>query len=370
MKSMKRSMMCILLVLLIMLACITGCSQNTNQSQQSDGETAINITDMAGREVKIPKTSNKVLSSTPIGTLFMYSLNPKKIAGLNWTPTESEKEYLDKDYLNLPMLSGWYADGKVGNVEEIVKANPDIILMNFEKKVNQAQLDQASAIQEKLNIPVVMFDSSIENMQNAYEFLGELVGEEKRAQELKKYITQLFDDVKTKAASIKEEDKVSVYYAEGPEGLLTDPSGSIHTRVIDLVGGINVAKVEVKQGMGRSQVSSEQLIKWNPDVIIACHDQGFAAENSTYASVIKDTRFSSIKAVKNNKIYEVPYKPFNFLDRPPSINRIIGVKWLGNLLYPDIYNYDIKKDTKEFYKLFYNIDLTENQIDDMYQYSK
>lgn len=362
----------IYIVLAMLLA--TGCSSSGEPDQEvssegSAGGTVV-IEDMAGRTVEVPEKIDKVLSRCPIGTLIMYTLNPEKIAGQNWEPTESEKEYLDKAYLKLPMLSGWYADGKVGNVEEIVKAAPDVIFSSFEGKAMQGVIDQANSIQSQLDIPVVMINSSIENMPEMYQFVGKLTGEEERAQELSQYITNLMDEVKTKAAAIDQDDQIRVYYAEGQEGLQTDPSGSEHTRVIDLIGAVNVAQVEIKAGMGRSAVSPEQLLAWSPDVIIACHDQGFAAESATYTKMIQDQRFTTLKAIQEGKIYEIPYKPFNFLDRPPSINRLIGIKWLGNLLYPEVYQYDMEKELKEFYELFYHIDLNQDQIHDILKNSK
>jgi len=224
-------------------------------------------------------------------------------------------------------------DGKVGNIEEIIKAAPDILLLNFSGKATQANLEQAVNLQEKLKIPVVMIDSKIQNTTKMYEFLGKLIDEKERAQKLSQYAGNLLKDIDSKSKTIDAGKKVSVYYARGKEGLQTDPSGSIHAQVLDIVGAINVAKVEIKAGMGRSTVSAEQLLQWSHDMIIACHDQGFAAESSTYSAMIKDTRFATLKAIKNNNIYEVPYKPFNYIDRPPSINRLIGLKWLGNLLY-------------------------------------
>ncbi|NLW07967.1 MAG: ABC transporter substrate-binding protein, partial [Clostridia bacterium] len=43
-------------------------------------------------------------------------------------------------------------------------------------------------------------------------------------------------------------------------------------------------------------------------------------------------------------------------------NRILGIKWLGNLLYPEIYGYDMTKETREFYKLFYHYDLSDEEL--------
>ncbi len=46
-------------------------------------------------------------------------------------------------------------------------------------------------------------------------------------------------------------------------------------------------------------------------------------------------------------------RPFGWFDRPPSVNRLIGVKWLASVLYGEDANYDIPRDTREFYRLFY-----------------
>lgn len=48
---------------------------------------------------------------------------------------------------------------------------------------------------------------------------------------------------------------------------------------------------------------------------------------------------------------------------------MIGYKWAGQLLYPDIYNYDIREEIKEFYKLFYHMDLTGEQLDEVLDYA-
>lgn len=325
------------------------------------------ITDMGGRSVAVPKRIRSVLSRSPVGTLIMYSINPEKIAGQNWTPTENEKQFLDAEFLDLPVLSGWYADGKVGNVEEIIKAAPDVILSAFFQTPGKGVVDQAERIQAQLNIPVLLIDAGFESMPETYGFLGALLEERERCMVLADETRSILEDIVARAVRITENKRARVYYAEGATGLQTDPSGSWHSRVIDMVNAENVARVEIKGGMGRSIVSPEQLLAWNPEVIIACHDQGFSRESSAYSTILRDSRLGTVAAIANGRVYEVPYKPFNFLDRPPSINRLIGLKWLGNLLYPHVFDYNVREETKKFFKTYYRIVLTEEQVDDIFQ---
>ncbi len=364
---MKKITICLLLFAIPFAAWCGGEAEIAPQTSAPDSPARI-ITDMADREVEIPGRINTVYSRCPMGTILMYTIDPEMIAGLSWKPTEFEKEYLTEAYARLPLLSGWFATNE-GNVEEIIKTAPDIMFSSVRNpKGAVGSLEQADKLQKLLNIPVLMLDSGITQLPAIYRFVGETLGKEERAEELASYTEAMIKEIQAKAALIPEDQKVGVYYAEGTEGLETDPAGSLHSELIEFVGGINIAQVPNITGvggMGRSQVSPEQLAAWDPDVIIACHDQGFAGNAGTYQAVLTDPRFATLRAVKERKVYEIPYKPFNVTDRPPSVNRIIGVKWLANLLYPEIYNYDMKKEFRDFYKLFYNIDLSDDQLDEI-----
>lgn len=39
------------------------------------------------------------------------------------------------------------------------------------------------------------------------------------------------------------------------------------------------------------------------------------------------------------------------------MNRVLGIWWLGNLLYPELYDYDMAQVAQEYYGLFWHYDL-------------
>ena len=82
---------------------------------------------------------------------------------------------------------------------------------------------------------------------------------------------------------------------------------------------------------------------------------------SVYSSAAADQAWSRLSAIKNDAFYEIPGLPYNWMSNPPSINMILGIWWLGNLAYPDIYDYDMKEKAKEFYRLFWNYNLTDEE---------
>lgn len=339
-------------------------TSKTNSNVAEQKSTTQEIVDMAGRKVTIPSQIKKVYSVSPIGTTFMYTLAPEKIAGVNYKLSEGEKKYTIDSYKTLSVLGGNFGQGQTMNKEEILKVKPDLILnMGDLTKSTVADTDK---IQKDLGIPVVYITSDLDKMDKAYEFMGQITGDTSKAKELGDYCKKTYDEIKGIAAKIPEDKKVKVYYAEGPKGLQTDPKGSTHTQLLDLVGATNIADLEIKQGYGRNEVSMEQLLKWNPETILVCSEQAFVeSSQNLYKIIMSDSNWSNIKAVQNKKVYVIPYLPYNWFDRPPSVIRFLGVKWLGNLLYSDYYKYDIKAETKEFYDKFFHIKITDQQYEEI-----
>ena len=57
--------------------------------------------------------------------------------------------------------------------------------------------------------------------------------------------------------------------------------------------------------------------------------------------------------------------PYNWIDRPPSVIKVLGAKWLGNLVYPEYFDYDIVAEAKEFFRLFYGWELKDEQLNNI-----
>lgn len=354
----------LLLVLLLMVG-IAGCGKNSDKVDEPNEDGVVEesdtrvIKDMAGREITIPREIKKVFTTSQVGTIVLYSINPSLIAGLNGEANELEIKYLTKEYSQLPVL-GRYKGSDSSNEEEILKAEPDIIISMGD--IDEIWISEADEAQEKLGIPFLMIDGNLDKMHETYEFLGDVLGEEERTDILGEYSRSTIEDTIEIGNSIPEDEKVSVYYASTQSPLTTNVRGSIHTQVIDFIGAKNAAEVVGQMSSG-VEVSMEQVLKWNPDLIIGT--QASKGDAGSYETIMKDPTWSSIKAVKDNNVYAIPYAPFNWLDRPPSANRIIGVRWLGNLVYPQYFDIDIKQETKDFYELFYHRVLTDDEVDEI-----
>ncbi|MBO4352214.1 MAG: ABC transporter substrate-binding protein, partial [Eggerthellaceae bacterium] len=169
-------------------------------------------------------------------------------------------------------------------------------------------------------------------------------------------------DVQDAIAKVPEDQRIGVYYAEGPKGLKTEPENSPHFTTFKVGGAKNVADCENTKGAGMTEVSLENVITWNPDVIIAWSSEYRGGADELIRT---DSDWASIAAVQNGRVYTIPCLPFTWGDRPPSVTRYIGMQWMANLLYPDVYDVDMVEVTKEYYKLFFSADLTDQEAKDI-----
>lgn len=353
---MKQKQLTVCFLIIICTVVLLGCGNNEIQSQASS--TTKTIEDMAGRSLIVPDKIDKVFCTSATGSIVIYTLCPEKLVGWNYDLSPVEKKYILPDYQELPNLGGWFAKN-TGNIEEILKIAPDIVISLG--VINDAERSNADQIEQQLDIPVLLVDGELTEMDRTYEYLGELLGMESEAQQLADYCRQTVDEVTAKAEQIPEDERVRVYYAEGADGLETDPQGSIHTQVLDLVGGNNVAEVSIEGGQGLAKVSLEQVLAWDPDLIISWND----ARGGCYSEIIDSSKWKEIKAIKENQVYQIPHGPFSWFDRPWSVNRVLGMKWAAEVLYPELFHYDLRAEAKEFYEKFYHYQLTEEELDEL-----
>ncbi len=359
--------MAILFCICLAALSLTACSSQSSAPKQdaSVSSTTRTITDMAGRQVEIPKTINTVYCAVPTCEAMMYSLAPGKMAAWVNTPSDNMKKYLSDRAKNLPVLGGWMGEKCTANLEEITKLAPDLIIFMTDLE-NDAYKETASntaqSIMDQTQRPVIVLDSVFSNTPKAYRTLGDILGVQDRAEKLATYCEQKMALISGMVSKIPDDKLVSVYYAEGNAGLNTDPEDSHHSEVIRFVRGKNVADVEAKSGQGMSPVSMEQVLAWNPDVILVSSNGAGAKLLQTLQN---DTAWSKIQAVKDNKVYITPLLPFGWFDRPPSIMRVLGSEWLGTLLYPEYVNIDLNQETKDFFKFFFDMDLSDQQVSEL-----
>lgn len=343
-------------IIFITLFSFIGCSEKDKSTWEStDAKSEKFITDMGGRTVEIPDKIEKVYGANPMSTILLFTLIPEKIIG--WNSEVTNKDYLPEKYNKLPVLGSMGSKQQAASPETILKYNPDMIIF-AQTEINDQAISKADNLSKQLGKPVVLVNGSLGSTENTYELLGRIFNCSERSNKLVQYYKSTLKTTEEIKLKIKEKDKVNIYYGKDADALTTSGNESVHSKLIEMVGGVNSASSV--NGSGDAIVSIENVIKWQPDVILLSEVNNNEKESSD--KVNKSDLWQGIKAVKNKKVYVSPELIFSWFDRPPSINQLIGIKWLAQTLYPDYYNLDIKNEIKTFYQLFYNIDLTDEQI--------
>lgn len=377
MKSTKKQFLLLLLVIVLSTSLVlTGCQktetptntevvQNEEPSQEGTTqkeptEKTVKITDMNGREIEIPSPQElkKVYFPSPLAQLMVYTIDPEKMAGVVSELNPGQLKFMPKAE-GLKVM-GNFDGGKKVNPEEVLATGAQVFISMGPMKLDDKSKQSADELQEQLKIPVIVVNGQFDKRAEAYRFLGKVFGQEERCEMLAKYCEDTFKEVQEKVETIPEDKRVTLYYAEKENGLATEPDTSSHAAVFKYAGAKNVANVENTPGSGMTPVTLEQILAWNPDVIFMG-----GGKSSPYNEITTNKNWANIDAVKNGRVYEAPYLPFSWIDRPPSSQQYLGLRYVANALYPDVFPYDMPSEVQKFFKLFYQVDLTAEEAKDM-----
>lgn len=353
---MKTKKLLALFLAVIMILSLTACTEKAESESADiftveDASTRVFV-DSVGREVEVPVQIDKVALSGPLAQMMLFALCPDKLVGVSNAWSSEAQEYLDEKYFNMPEIGQLYGGKGELNPETLLQSGAQVVIDVGEPKGSiKEDLD---ALQEQTGIPFVHITATTETSGEAYRMLGDLLNMKDEAETLATYCEETYERIKSIAESV---EKVNVLYVTGDAGQNVIARDSYHAEILDLLTN-NLAVVDEPSSKGTgNEVSMEQILTWNPDVVIF-------APQSIYATVQDDTAWQSITAIKNGTYYEVPFGPYNWMGFPPSVQRYLGMVWLSKILYPDATEqYNLFEDVHKYYELFYHCDLTQAQYD-------
>ena len=340
-----------LLLALVMALSLAACGAQSEPVDENTAPETRVFTDSVGREVTVPAQIDKVALSGPMAQIVLFALCPDKLVGIANAWDESAAQYLDTAYYNLPRLGQLYGGKGELNLETLLESGAQVVIDVGEAKDGIAE--DLDALQEQTTIPFVHISATLATMDETYTMLGDLLGMPDEAKTLADYCRGTYDRALTIADSV---EKANLLYITGDAGLNVIARGAYHAEVIDLLSN-NLAVVDDPSSKGAgNEVDMEQILNWNPDVILFAPD-------SIYDTVAEDAAWQGVTAIQNGAYYEVPMGPYNWMGFPPSVQRLLGMLWMAKVLYPEAADYDLYTEAANYFELFYHCELTQEQYD-------
>ena len=314
------------------------------------------VTDLTGKKVTIKDNPTRIaIVPIPWASLtYLVDGDSSKIIGMNPSSKEAYDISILKDLApNMKKVNTAFVDSDFNiNYEELALLKPDIVIVwDF----------QNDAIEKlaKLKIPAVAIKyGTLENVQEGIKLLGDILNRQEKAQKLINYHKDTNKYLASKTKKLENIKRKKILYLINPQ--LTVSSGNSVTNImIDMAGGENVAK-DITTGGSWSKVTMEQIIKWNPDIIILSNFDKILPED-IYNNKFEGQDWSKINAVKNKKVFKAPIGIYRW--DAPSAETPLMIKWIAKVAAPEVFNdYNIRKDIKDFYLEFFNYKLTDEQL--------
>ena len=317
---------------------------DTGNGKDEQTDLPITVTDQAGRTVTIESPAERIVSSYYISTALLVALGCEdEIVGIEMkADTRKLYELACPQLIELPAVGS----GKGINVEQTAALEPDLVIL-------PAKLAESAELFEELDIPTVIVNPETkEDFEACAELLGTLTGKTERAEQLLAYYHEKAEMIENLTSSL---EKPSVYLSAGSSYLSSCSSQMYQTELIRICGGKSVTEEELT-GTYWQNVSPEQLVEWNPEYFFAVSYAEYTLDD-----IRSDSAINGISAIENNKLYTFPsvIEPWDY----PTPSSVLGIMWLAGVLHPEVYSPEqYLKDAKEFYKTFFDIEVSDDLL--------
>lgn len=336
----------ILIFSVILIQCFVAGCKHSPPSNQHETTT---VTDMLGREVKIPHVINSVVGLRAGALRLLVYMNAvDMIAGIEEAELRTTRPYLmaHPSLTNLPIIG----PSMGGDAELIAKAGPDVIFISYTTH------EDADALQHKTGIPVIAvecpeFGTERNILYESLSLIGKVLHREEHADSLISYINQSINDLNNRTADVPVENKPSVYIGgvsySGSHGInSTQPyfPPFIFVNAPNVASDIDERLVSHVKG---TYIDKEQLLLWDPDVLFI-DESGLSIAKQDLA---EDTPlYNNLKAVKNDSIFVLlPYNNYAI-----NYELVLANAWYtGKILYPGRFkDIDIGQKTDDILQHF------------------
>lgn len=322
-------------------------------TEQADSNGTHVVTDAYGTDVEIPNTVNSIVVPFPAATQTVLGLGgADKLTGGFILPTDMNKamfgDYMDKIIQMTP---------KSVNAEAVLSCNPDFMIYPSSRENIDDDI-------KATNVPTLCYKANtLEDMKNDTTMIGEALGGDAidKAKQYSEFCDKLSNDVSAITRDIPDADKPVVYVSVRSDCVTTHGKDTLVDSWIGISGGKNAATEMGIESMDQS-TTTEQIQKVDPDIVIC-------TTREAYDTFKSDSQYAGLKAVQNDKVYLNPLGGSVWFKA--HFEAPLQMAWAPTVIQPDACkSLDTRSYVNEFYKTFYDHDVTDADFQIMMNPSK
>ena len=351
-----------LAALLTLTACSAGgpaTSSGSGSVPAASQSGATRVVDDELGQITVPAESKRIATTAPAYTTAVLLLGgADKLVALE--DNYGKNEWIKGKYPQLANLPVVFSGNEV-NMEELTKQDPDLVI--YASRYGENNLKQL----QELDIATVSSPKGSDKQGNKIDqlrarqvYLGEVIGgvQLDKAKKYSEEYLAIRSEIEAKTASIPETERPTVVQLSGAGDSLQANNGSaIGQELITLAGGVNAgagATGESKGPSGQTKIDPEQLLSWNPELLLV-------DSTKIRDSITSDPVLSGLKAVQNNNIIVIPNGAMAWAYNGPE--EYLNMYFFAKAVHPELFkDVDMEARTKAFYKEYFGFDLTDDDI--------
>lgn len=339
----------------VLCGVLTCCGLSSGGNTHQSGPIGT-ITDTIGRQVKVPAQVKRVAAIGTIPVMISYVITigaqgtlatrggqsgPHGLGATGAQGFASTELYriVAPNALTAPSVEA--AIMAPVDTEALLQAHPDVVLAP-DLSIAKGAIDAG--------LPVVILGSGAtgDEVKKDIKVLGELFGKQETADAYAQYFDTTVGRVNAGVAGLPEARRPrAAFVAFSP---LRVPIYSTNY----MFGILGATSITANIPGNNVQISTEQLLRWNPDVIVV---QQVADQQALYS----DPQYASINAVSQHRVFLIPMALQTWTDNSPLMP--LGLEYLAKAFYPDRFTaMDLSADVHAFFQEFCGIDLTADEV--------
>jgi len=341
-----------LLIIAILISCLaSGCGDSKSSGKTVD---KITIEDMTGRSVMVPQSEDieriAVLTYPQVLAAYVVGVQDK-LCGV--TDAAKRCDLLTMYDPHLKKVPAVCSPAGQVDVETLLQAKPDIVIGS---QSGMEALDKSAEL-TTLRVNSSKEQTSISQIRDEIRFFGSVFGKEEKAEQYVIYLDNILSLIKFSLADVPADKRLKVFMGFDADHLSTYTSDTFMDDCVKAAGCVNVAGTisgsDEKEG-GLSTVSMEQVLSWDPDIVIV--------DNGSTDDFLNNPSWSKLKAVQNKRVYRLPTGLFIW-NRASCEAAVMVPQWLAITAYPDKLNFlNMNDRVREFYARNLAYQFTDNII--------